>query len=183
MHIRRIFGSMVPEVVILLSCICRYICSKASGGVSLSPRPCSAKASTMLSLAPILPSVSISYRVHAHATSVRDTPAVVFRSCLFSRLLFEFTRRVRIFHTATIMVSFFQVPDARRIRSFFTKLPLATRLLLLLFTAFYLAKAFRPELEQWGALIPQEINLGTRESCNGPQYVGATNPRSAQSTD
>jgi len=80
------------------------------------------------------------------------------------------------------MVSFFQVPDARRIRSFFTKLPLATRLLLVLFTAFWLAKAFRPELEQWGALIPQEINLGTRKSCDGLQCMGAANPISTQST-
>jgi len=58
-------------------------------------------------------------------------------------------------------MAFFQVPDARRIRSFFTKLPLATRLLMVLITAFYVAKAFRPGLEQWGALIPQEINIGT----------------------
>ena len=180
MHIRRTHGSMVPEVAI---CFLTYIRPKASGGVSLSPRPCSAKASTMLSLAPILASVSISYRVHAHATSVGDIPAVVFRSCLFSRLLFEFPRRVRLYHTARTMVSFFQIPDARRIRSFFTKLPLATRLLLLLFTAFWLAKAFRPELEQWGALIPQEINLGTRKSCNGSQCTGAANSRSAQYTD
>jgi len=62
-------------------------------------------------------------------------------------------------------MAFFQVPDARRIRSFFTKLPLATRLLLVLITAFYVAKVFRPGLEQWGALIPQEINIGTRECC------------------
>ena len=62
-------------------------------------------------------------------------------------------------------MAFFQVPDARRIRSFFTKLPLATRLLLVLITAFYVAKAFRPALEQWGALIPQEINIGTRKTC------------------
>lgn len=61
------------------------------------------------------------------------------------------------------MASFFQVPDARRIRSFFTKLPLATRILLALLTAFWIAHVFRPELEQWGALIPQEINIGTRE--------------------
>ena len=62
-------------------------------------------------------------------------------------------------------MAFFQVPDARRIRSFFTKLPLATRVLLVLITAFYVAKVARPGLEQWGALIPQEINIGTRESC------------------
>ncbi|KAM0717541.1 hypothetical protein Q7P37_007393 [Cladosporium fusiforme] len=59
------------------------------------------------------------------------------------------------------MASFFQVPDARRIRSFFTKLPLATRILLAVLTAFWIAHAVRPELEQWGALIPQEINIGT----------------------
>lgn len=56
------------------------------------------------------------------------------------------------------------LPDARRIRSFFTKLPLATRVLLALLTAFWVAHAFRPGLEQWGALIPQEININTRKS-------------------
>jgi hypothetical protein len=183
MHIRET-RSIVSEVVTRFLTNIYMNTSKRPAAVFPYPHvPAAAKASTMLSLASILASVSISYRVHAHATSERDTPTVVFRSCLFPRLLFDLTRRVRIYHTAATMVSFIQVPDARRIRSFFTKLPLATRLLLLLFTAFWLAKAFRPELEQWGALIPQEINLGTRRSCNGPRCMGATNPRSAQSTD
>lgn len=70
------------------------------------------------------------------------------------------------------MASFFQVPDARRIRSFFTKLPLATRVLIALLTAFWVAKVVRPGLEQWGALIPQEINIQTRRSCdNTPGYA------------
>jgi hypothetical protein len=80
------------------------------------------------------------------------------------------------------MASFFQVPDARRIRSFFTKLPLATRLLLVLFTAFWIAKAVRPGLEQWGALIPQEINLGTRMFCDELESLNVTNRYTTQST-
>ncbi|KAK5172939.1 putative rhomboid protease [Saxophila tyrrhenica] len=55
----------------------------------------------------------------------------------------------------------YNIPDVRRIRSYFLRLPLATRLLLLVLTGFYIAVAIRPELEQWGALIPQEINLTT----------------------
>lgn len=100
-----------------------------------------------------------------HATLERCSPAFTFRRCLFSRVLFVFLR-LNSNHPSRndVMVSFFQVPDARRIRSFFTKLPLATRVLLGLFTAFEIAKAFRPGLEQWGALIPEEINIGTRKS-------------------
>lgn len=60
--------------------------------------------------------------------------------------------------------SFFQLPDGRRIRSFFTRLPLGTRVLLALLTGFYVAKLFAPGLEQWGALIPMEININTRTS-------------------
>jgi len=184
MHIRRTLGSMVPEVVILLSYIgtCTYVQRPAAVfpyphvPAALKQAPCCHwRRSYHQSQSPI---ESMHTRHPLETTLPSSSAAVCFLDyCLSS------TRRVRVYHTATTMVSFFQVPDARRIRSFFTKLPLATRLLLLLFTAFYLAKAFRPELEQWGALIPQEINLGTRESCNASRYVGATNPRSAQSTD
>jgi hypothetical protein len=59
------------------------------------------------------------------------------------------------------MVSWLQVPDARRMRSFIMRLPLATRILLLLLAAFSIAHVFVPGLEQWGALIPQEIGVGT----------------------
>ncbi len=58
----------------------------------------------------------------------------------------------------------YSIPDIRRIRSYFLRLPLATRLLVLVLTAFYIAVCIRPSLEQWGALIPQEINLTTRKS-------------------
>lgn len=94
MHIRKT-RSMLPEVV---TCFLTYMYTfKRPAAVFPYPHvPAAAKASTMLSLASILASVSISYRVHAHATSERDTPAVVFRSCLLPRLLFEFTRRVPI---------------------------------------------------------------------------------------
>ncbi|KAK4549197.1 hypothetical protein LTR36_007655 [Oleoguttula mirabilis] len=53
------------------------------------------------------------------------------------------------------------LPDARRIRSYIFRLPLATRGILALITGFYIAHLFLPGLTQWGALIPQEINLGT----------------------
>nr|OQO21804.1 hypothetical protein B0A51_10715 [Rachicladosporium sp. CCFEE 5018] len=54
-----------------------------------------------------------------------------------------------------------QLPDARRIRSFFIRLPLATRILLLVLTAVWIATLFTPKLEPWGALIPQDIGLAT----------------------
>jgi len=58
--------------------------------------------------------------------------------------------------------SYLQPPDGRRIRSFFVRLPLGTRVLLVLLTGFYVAKLLAPGLEQWGALIPMEININTR---------------------
>ena len=51
------------------------------------------------------------------------------------------------------------LPDARRVRSYFLRLPLATRLLLFLLTVFYFAQIISPGLDQWGALIPNEITL------------------------
>jgi hypothetical protein len=56
----------------------------------------------------------------------------------------------------------FALPDARRIRSYFTRLPLATRAVLFLLAALYVAHLLWPGLDQWGALIPKEINLYTR---------------------
>ena len=61
----------------------------------------------------------------------------------------------------------FALPDARRIRSYFFRLPLATRGILFLITAFYIAHLFAPALTQWGALIPQEIRLDT---CKNNKY-------------
>ncbi|KAK3720664.1 putative rhomboid protease [Vermiconidia calcicola] len=55
----------------------------------------------------------------------------------------------------------FALPDARRIRSYFLRLPLATRGTLLVLTGFYIAQLISPGLEEWGALIPQEISLTT----------------------
>lgn len=60
------------------------------------------------------------------------------------------------------MAPSFSLPDARRIRSYILRLPLATRLLLLILTGFYTASLFAPSLEQWGSLIPNEINIQTR---------------------
>jgi hypothetical protein len=65
----------------------------------------------------------------------------------------------------------FGIPDARRIRSYFLRLPLATRGVLFLLVAFYIAQLINPGLDDWGALIPQEININTRTRCLRP-----TNP-------
>ncbi|RMY49218.1 hypothetical protein D0863_15202 [Hortaea werneckii] len=59
------------------------------------------------------------------------------------------------------MASSYALPDARRIRSYVLRLPLATRGILFLLTAFEVAHFFVPGLEQWGALIPQEIRIDT----------------------
>ena len=64
----------------------------------------------------------------------------------------------------TAMASGFALPDARRIRSYIFRLPLATRLLTLALLAFYIAHLFNPNIEQWGALIPSEMNLQSRKS-------------------
>lgn len=61
------------------------------------------------------------------------------------------------------MASSYALPDARRIRSYLLRLPLATRGILFLLTAFEVAHFFVPGLEQWGALIPQEIRIDTRK--------------------
>ncbi|KAK3677227.1 putative rhomboid protease [Recurvomyces mirabilis] len=55
----------------------------------------------------------------------------------------------------------FALPDARRIRYYFQRLPLCTRGLLVVLTAFYIGHLFTPALNRWGALVPQEINLST----------------------
>ena len=60
--------------------------------------------------------------------------------------------------------------DARKIRSSITRLPLATRLLLLALLGFYAARLFNPGLEQWGALIPKEMGLQSRTSHNQYQH-------------
>ncbi|KXL50228.1 hypothetical protein M433DRAFT_61649 [Acidomyces richmondensis BFW] len=59
------------------------------------------------------------------------------------------------------MAGSWPIPDGRRIRNYFLRLPLATRAVLFLLTAFYFANLFAPSLTQWGALIPQEIGFDT----------------------
>lgn len=68
--------------------------------------------------------------------------------------------------TEVCMAWFTALPDARRIRSYILRLPLCTRGLIFAITAFWVASIFLPQLEQWGALIPDEINLGTCEDCD-----------------
>lgn len=63
-------------------------------------------------------------------------------------------------------MAFFQF-DARRVRSYIFRLPLCTRLLVVLTTAFYIASLTLPWFSQWAALIPKEINLGTSTSFAG----------------
>ncbi|KAK5113542.1 hypothetical protein LTR62_003411 [Meristemomyces frigidus] len=55
----------------------------------------------------------------------------------------------------------FSLPDARRIRSYFHRLPLFTRGLLVVLLVLYIASLFTPALNRWGALVPKEINLST----------------------
>ena len=49
--------------------------------------------------------------------------------------------------------------DARRVRNYTLRLPLATRAVVFLLLAFYVAHLLSPGLDQWGALIPKEIDL------------------------
>ena len=51
------------------------------------------------------------------------------------------------------------IPDARRIRSFFLRLPLATRGFLLVIILLYFVHFFYPFLTIWGALIPDLISI------------------------
>jgi len=60
------------------------------------------------------------------------------------------------------------IPDARRLRSFFLRLPLATRGFLLVIIVLYFVHFFYPLLTIWGALIPDLINLGTCMTCSPP---------------
>ncbi|TKA72873.1 hypothetical protein B0A55_06643 [Friedmanniomyces simplex] len=70
----------------------------------------------------------------------------------------------------------FALPDARRIRSYLLRLPLATRGLLLAITAFYLAHLVWPALTQWGALIPQEIGVSSLYRLNTYPLLHASLP-------
>lgn len=56
----------------------------------------------------------------------------------------------------------FSLSDVRRVRSYFLRLPLVTRGLLLVIAALYLAHLFIPGLTAWGALTPQKIGFRTR---------------------
>jgi hypothetical protein len=58
--------------------------------------------------------------------------------------------------------------DARRVRSYLFRLPLCTRALLVVIVAFWIASLRLSWFQQWAALIPNEMNLGTsiyRPSC------------------
>jgi len=74
----------------------------------------------------------------------------------------------------------FALPDARRIRSYFLRLPLATRILILIITAFYIAHLFWPGITQWGALIPQEIGISSRIHPTPLSSPAATYPPGSQ---
>lgn len=51
--------------------------------------------------------------------------------------------------------------DARRVRSYLFRLPLCTRALLVVIIAFWIASLRLSWFQQWAALIPNEMNLGT----------------------
>ena len=65
----------------------------------------------------------------------------------------------------------FSLPDPRRIRSYFFRLPLATRALLCLLLGFYVAHLFSPDVNRWGALVPQEIKINSRKSSQHPSNI------------
>ena len=54
------------------------------------------------------------------------------------------------------------VPDARRIRNLFLRLPLASRVLLAVITALYIAHFLVPRITDLGALVPNQVNFQTR---------------------
>ncbi|KAI4731717.1 hypothetical protein E4T49_00754 [Aureobasidium sp. EXF-10728] len=56
--------------------------------------------------------------------------------------------------------------DARRVRSYLFRLPLCTRALLVVIVAFWIASLRLAWFQQWAALIPNEMNLGTMYRLN-----------------
>lgn len=55
--------------------------------------------------------------------------------------------------------------DGRRVRSYLFRLPLCTRALLVVIVAFWIASLRLSWFQQWAALIPSEMNLGTSIYC------------------
>ncbi|KAG9859246.1 hypothetical protein KCU98_g272, partial [Aureobasidium melanogenum] len=51
--------------------------------------------------------------------------------------------------------------DGRRVRSYLFRLPLCTRALLVVIVSFWIASLRLSWFQQWAALIPNEMNLGT----------------------
>lgn len=51
-----------------------------------------------------------------------------------------------------------------RIRSYIFRIPLCTRLILVVIFAFWIASLYVPWLRQWAALLPSQVNLGTSMS-------------------
>jgi hypothetical protein len=82
------------------------------------------------------------------------------------------------------MASYAQyIPDARRIRSFLLRLPLATRGLLVIIIGFYFSRLFYPEIEQWGALIPSKMNLGTSKETPGQEQAASQEERKERGSE
>ncbi|KAF2723489.1 hypothetical protein K431DRAFT_219936 [Polychaeton citri CBS 116435] len=62
--------------------------------------------------------------------------------------------------------STFSRPDFRRIRSYLWRLPLATRVLIVVFIAAFVAQTFAPWITTSFALTPMELSLATLSRCN-----------------
>ncbi|KAG9616754.1 rhomboid protein 2, partial [Aureobasidium melanogenum] len=56
--------------------------------------------------------------------------------------------------------------DGRRVRSYLFRLPLCTRALLVVIVSFWIASLRLSWFQQWAALIPNEMNLGTMYRLN-----------------
>lgn len=55
--------------------------------------------------------------------------------------------------------------DVKRLRSYVFRLPLFTRIVLVLIVVFWILELQKVwNVVQWGALIPKEVNLGTSKS-------------------
>jgi len=62
--------------------------------------------------------------------------------------------------------------SAARFRSYIFRLPLFTRLMILAIVAFWLVSLQSLwDVQQWGALIPQEIGLSTSQSSLNSTYL------------
>lgn len=107
------------------------------------------------------------------STSAATATACLFLSGLQSVILVStpVILRVHLFDKVQIMAPSFLQFDPRRVRSYLFRLPLCTRLLIIVIFAFYIASLTLPWFIQWASLIPSEIGLATRKFAHKLQYT------------